>query len=72
MKVFEDGYTKEGYQWMEIKGSRIYAALKGILDAGLNIPHSDGIFPNEERIKGKHISEDIEKNMEDTKKKIIR
>ena len=34
-----------------IKGSRIYAALKGILDAGLNIPHSDSIFPNEERTR---------------------
>ena len=22
--TFEDGYTKEGYKWMEIKGSRIY------------------------------------------------
>lgn len=38
------------------KGSRLYAALKGILDAGIRIPHSDEILPSEERIRGEHIS----------------
>lgn len=38
-----------------VKGSRIYAALKGALDAGIRIPHSEGILPSEERIKGAHI-----------------
>ena len=38
-------------------GQRIYAALKGAVDAGLNIPHSEEILPNEKRIKGQHISE---------------
>lgn len=37
-------------------GGRLYAALKGALDAGLSIPHSEDIFPNENRIEGKHIS----------------
>lgn len=37
-----------------IKGSILYAALKGTLDAGINVPHSDEILPSEERIKGKH------------------
>lgn len=53
-----------------IKGSRIYAALKGMVDSGLNTPHSKEIFPSEDRIKGKHISNDIEKVMEELKKKI--
>ncbi|MFH1228967.1 MAG: 50S ribosomal protein L18 [Candidatus Aenigmatarchaeota archaeon] len=52
------------------KGSRIYAALKGALDAGINIPHSNDILPSDDRIKGKHISEDIVKQFEDVKKKI--
>ena len=39
------------------KGSRIYAALKGVIDAGLSIPHSEEILPSEDRIKGKHVSE---------------
>ena len=46
------------------KGSRIYAALKGALDAGMEIPHGEEILPNEDRIKGKHISEHA-KNLSD-------
>ena len=38
-----------------IKGSRIYAALKGAVDAGLQVPHSPEILPHEDRISGKHI-----------------
>jgi large subunit ribosomal protein L18 len=40
-----------------IKGSKIYAVLKGAVDAGLNVPHGDSILPDEDRISGKHISE---------------
>lgn len=51
-------------------GSRIYGALKGVLDAGIKIPHSEKILPSEDRLKGKHISEKIIKQFEDVKKKI--
>jgi large subunit ribosomal protein L18 len=37
------------------KGAKIFAALKGVLDAGLTIPHSKEILPDEARIKGQHI-----------------
>jgi len=37
------------------KGARVFAALKGVLDAGLNVPHSDEKLPDEKRIKGEHI-----------------
>ena len=40
-----------------IKGSKIFAALKGAIDAGLEIPHGDFIFPEDERIRGEHIAE---------------
>jgi len=40
-----------------IKGNKIYACLKGAIDAGLDIPHSPEIFPSEERISGKHIQD---------------
>ncbi len=52
------------------KGSRIYAALKGVLDAGVKVPCSQEILPSEDRIKGKHISEDIVRKFEIVKKKI--
>ena len=40
-----------------LKGSSLYAALKGAIDAGLDIPVNEEILPSEERIKGKHIEE---------------
>jgi len=40
-----------------VKGARIYSALKGLLDAGIDVPHSEEILPSDERITGKHISE---------------
>jgi len=39
------------------QGSREYAALKGMIDGGLEVPAGDGIFPTEERIRGEHIEE---------------
>ncbi len=38
-------------------GGRIFAALKGALNAGLEIPHDPEVFPSEGRIAGKHIDE---------------
>jgi large subunit ribosomal protein L18 len=37
------------------RGSRVFAALKGVLDAGVLVPHDAGILPSEERIQGQHI-----------------
>ncbi len=36
-------------------GSRLYAAVKGALDAGLSIPVGEGVLPPEERVRGQHI-----------------
>jgi len=38
------------------KGNRIYAALAGAKDAGLNIPCDKEILPKEDRFSGSHIS----------------
>lgn len=52
------------------KGTFIFAVLKGVSDSGLKVPHSDSIFPEEDRIKGKHISNDLEKMFEQVKNNI--
>jgi large subunit ribosomal protein L18 len=53
------------------KGAVIYAALKGAIDGGLEIPHNPEIFPTEDRILGKHTkSKDLSKELEAIKKKI--
>jgi large subunit ribosomal protein L18 len=51
-----------------VKGSRIYAVLKGALDAGLSIPHSPEILPSEDRISGKHIVDYAQKLKKQPKK----
>jgi large subunit ribosomal protein L18 len=38
------------------KGARVFAVLKGVLDAKVNIPHSEEKLPDEKRIKGEHIA----------------
>ena len=38
------------------KGARIFAVLKGAVDGGLNVPHSDVILPADERIRGEHVA----------------
>lgn len=57
-----------------VKASRIYAALKGVLDAGVNVPHSKEILPDENRASGKHIQDhtkrEIQKMFTDVKEKI--
>jgi len=40
-----------------VKGSRLYAALKGAVEAGLSVPHSDDILPPKDRAEGKHIAD---------------
>ncbi|KZX10740.1 50S ribosomal protein L18 [Methanobrevibacter filiformis] len=39
------------------KGSKVFAALKGAVDAGLNVPHGESVLPDEDRITGVHIVE---------------
>ena len=52
------------------KGARLFATLKGMLDAGLGIPHNPKILPSEERIKGTHLGDEVAKKFEDVKSKL--
>lgn len=51
-------------------GNRVFAALKGMVDAGLDIPHSDDVLPEDDRISGAHIGDSIAAAVETTKKAI--
>jgi len=53
-----------------IAGSRIYAVLKGLIDADIKIPCDEKSFPSEERISGKHLKDDIQKMIEKVREKI--
>lgn len=37
------------------RGARVFAALKGALDAGVAVPHSEVVLPDEKRIRGEHV-----------------
>jgi len=52
------------------KGGRVFAALKGMLDAGLEIPYSEEILPDEDRLNGKHINEEIASKVEELKSRM--
>jgi large subunit ribosomal protein L18 len=39
------------------KSTRIFAVVKGALDAGLKVPHSEASIPAEERLRGTHIND---------------
>mgnify|MGYP002832188271 CR=1 FL=1 len=51
-------------------GGRVFSALKGMVDAGLEIPHGENVLPDEDRINGSHISGDVAAAVETTKTNI--
>ncbi|MDP6869334.1 MAG: 50S ribosomal protein L18 [Candidatus Poseidoniaceae archaeon] len=50
-------------------GGRVFAALRGMIDAGLEIPHGD-VLPDDDRINGMHIDDKYASAVEATKSKI--
>jgi large subunit ribosomal protein L18 len=53
-----------------IAKSRVYAFLKGIVDAGLKIKHKEEVFPDEKRLGGEHLKNKVE--VEEIKQNIER
>ena len=60
MKV-KEAIVDLGLQIPNKKG-RIFAAIKGLKDAGLNINCPEDAFPSEERLSGKHMESYFESN----------
>lgn len=44
-------------KYTSVKGSILYAALKGAQDGGLTVPCANTVYPDESRIKGNHIAQ---------------
>jgi len=49
-------------------GSRIFAAAKGAIDGGLQMPHDDSVLPPKERIQGQHVEGYSKKLVADTER----
>jgi len=45
-----------------IRGSRIYAALKGLIDSGVESGADEVVFPSQDRIRGKVIASYVERS----------
>ncbi|MBD3310285.1 50S ribosomal protein L18 [Candidatus Woesearchaeota archaeon] len=65
-KDIKEAILDIGLQKSVVKG-RIYAALKGALDAGMGVPHSEKVLPDEKRISGEHIKSYAEKAGQENK-----
>jgi len=50
------------------KGSRIYAAIKGVIDSGIDVPCSKDVIPSQDRLNGKNMKKPV--NIEEIKKNI--
>ncbi len=46
------------------QGGRLAAALKGLLDAGIEIPHGEGGFPSTDRLNGAHLARPLSTPLE--------
>ncbi|WP_292466222.1 50S ribosomal protein L18 [Methanolobus sp.] len=54
-KGYDYGVLDIGLQ-ASSSGSRVYATLKGIVDAGFEIPHDSSVLPSDERVRGEHVA----------------
>jgi len=55
------------------KGSRVFATLKGLLDAGVKINHSKEVLPTDDRIRGKHLGKDwVSTQFDQLKERILK
>ena len=51
-------------------GGVLFATVAGMTDAGLEVPHSEEVLPDEDRLKGKHIDDAIEAAVDSIKQKM--
>ena len=54
-----------------VTGSKIFATIKGVIDAGVECTHDEEKIPSEARIMGKHLDTGITPVVNDIKSKII-
>jgi len=52
------------------RGGRVFAALQGLLDSGVVVPHSPEVLPAKERVRGAHIGEEIPKQFDAVKSEL--
>ncbi len=51
-------------------GGVLFAVIKGLNDAGLEVPYGEEVLPEDDRVNGKHISDDVEAAVNSIKSKV--
>lgn len=57
-------------RYVPAKGSKLFAVVKGVLDAGVSCPHDDAMLPSEDRLMGKHLNAELSSAVEKVKQKV--
>ena len=72
-KGISEGILDIGLQ-TPVKGSNIFAVLKGFVDAGIKIPYNEKALPEESRVLGEHIEKhrNIKLDVNEIKEKILK
>lgn len=52
--------------------SSLFAALQGVLDAGIEVPHGDKVLPDAKRLSGEHVSAETTSNFNEVKARILK
>lgn len=53
-----------------VRGSRIYAAVKGVIDSGVKVNCSEKMFPDPKRLAGEHLQKEAKQEVEKIKQRI--
>lgn len=69
-KGINEGILDTG-RYPPVTGSKIFAALKGASEAGIECTYNEEKIPSEDRILGKHLSKEIAPVVTEIKSKII-
>ena len=57
-------------RYQPVAGSKLFASVKGVLDAGIECSHNEEKIPNDDRLIGKHLDKNIETTVKEIKSKI--
>lgn len=52
------------------RGGRVFAALRGMVDGGLVVPHGEDVLATEERVRGEHIAPEMKEAVEAVKERL--
>ena len=52
------------------RGGRVFASLRGLVDAGVRIPHAADVLPRDDRIRGVHIGAQVPSTFEAVRAKL--